>query len=214
MRAHLALQRGAENSSVWRSRAHILTILSTTGRKPMSSIRSASSSTSSLIRLSDTSRRSIRSSSRPGVATRMCARAASRACLTIPAPPYTAAIDSARACAIGAQVVDDLRSPARASARARARDGRASESFSRSTIGTPNASVLPDPVGRLRQHVVPGEHVGNDHASGRRTAFRSRARRARLRRPRTRRGRRTFDASCWWCSFWRPSGRRCRWRFD
>ncbi len=99
----------AENSSVWRSRAQSSSrSCSTTGRKPMSSIRSASSSTSSRMRLSDTSRRSIRSSSRPGVATRMWARAGEARLL-----------DDARAAVYGSdrqrarvgdrtQVVDDL----------------------------------------------------------------------------------------------------------
>ena len=32
----------------------------------------------------------------------------------------------------------------------------------RSAIGAPKAMVLPDPVGRLGEHVVPGEDVGDD----------------------------------------------------
>ena len=54
---------------------------STSGRKPMSSMRSASSRTRIWTFLSETAPRSMRSSRRPGVATRICARRASFACL-------------------------------------------------------------------------------------------------------------------------------------
>ena len=63
------------------------TIRSTCGLKPMSSIRSASSRTSVRTRSSETSRRSIRSCRRPGVATRMCAPRARFAWREIGAPP-------------------------------------------------------------------------------------------------------------------------------
>ena len=60
---------------------------STSGRKPMSSMRSASSRTRIWTFLSETSPRAMRSSRRPGVATRICARRASFACFAMPAPP-------------------------------------------------------------------------------------------------------------------------------
>ncbi len=63
------------------------TIRSTAGRKPMSSMRSASSSTRVRIRSSRTARRAIRSSSRPGVATRMSARLHALICFSKPTPP-------------------------------------------------------------------------------------------------------------------------------
>ena len=70
----------AENSIVWRSLGVAAMMRSTSGRKPMSSMRSASSRTRILVFLSETAPRSMRSSRRPGVATRICARRASFAC--------------------------------------------------------------------------------------------------------------------------------------
>ena len=58
----------AENSSVWRSRGSIATIRFMSWMKPMSSIRSASSSTRNSTARRSTSRWPTRSSSRPGVA--------------------------------------------------------------------------------------------------------------------------------------------------
>ena len=61
----------AENSSVWRSAGIFSTIAVTSGRNPMSSMRSASSSTSTWTADRSTTPRSIRSIRRPGVAMRM-----------------------------------------------------------------------------------------------------------------------------------------------
>ena len=60
------------------------------GSKPMSSMRSASSSTRNLILVSEILPRSIRSHSRPGVATRSAQpRSSAAICGRISAPPYT-----------------------------------------------------------------------------------------------------------------------------
>ena len=64
----MELSMVAENSSVWRSAGVCSTILVTSGRKPMSSMRSASSSTSTFVSDRSTTPRSIKSFRRPGVA--------------------------------------------------------------------------------------------------------------------------------------------------
>ena len=61
----------AENSSVWRSAGILSTMAVTSGKKPMSSMRSASSSTSTWMADRSTTPRSIRSIRRPGVAIRI-----------------------------------------------------------------------------------------------------------------------------------------------
>ena len=58
----------AENRSVWRSAGVASTMVVTAGKKPMSSMRSASSSTSTSMRPRSTTSRSMRSFRRPGVA--------------------------------------------------------------------------------------------------------------------------------------------------
>ena len=68
-------------------RGHWATMRSTGGRKPMSSMRSASSRTRIFTWASDRSPRWMRSSRRPGVATMMWAVRASRACFSMPTPP-------------------------------------------------------------------------------------------------------------------------------
>eukprot|EP00964_Phaeocystis_antarctica_P082630 scaffold51854_cov53-Phaeocystis_antarctica.AAC.1 len=83
----------AENISVCRSSARgspeRVTILRICGSKPMSSIRSASSSTRKRQRESETRPRLRKSSSRPGVATRISAPAArASSCGRAVAPPY------------------------------------------------------------------------------------------------------------------------------
>ena len=74
---------------VWRERGSRRTIASTCGRKPMSSMRSASSRTRISICCSETSSRSLRSWRRPGVATRISAPLACFACR----PTRHAAVD-------------------------------------------------------------------------------------------------------------------------
>ena len=71
----MALMRGgsvAENSTVWRSAGVEPRIDSMSSAKPMSSISSASSSTTSLMPSSCSVPRLMWSMARPGVATTMC----------------------------------------------------------------------------------------------------------------------------------------------
>ena len=138
--------RVAEKHIVCRSRGSAVTMRSIAGRKPMSSIRSASSRTSILMLSNVNAPRARRSSSRPGVATSSCDAAAALACLTTPTPPYTAVIRSARACAIPRMSSTIWLASSRVGASTSAA-GRASSAPIRSTIGIPNASVLPEPVG-------------------------------------------------------------------
>src|SRR3546814_423158 len=78
----------AENSSVWCSFGTRLTMRLIAGRKPMSSMRSASSSTSTSIASSLALPRSRWSIRRPGVATRMSTpRRRLSTCGPMPAPP-------------------------------------------------------------------------------------------------------------------------------
>ena len=141
-----ALQRRREEerlalAGVW------ATIRLTAGLKPMSSMRSASSRTRMRTAPRATTPRAIRSSSRPGVATRMSARRAAVLC----GPKADAAVDGGDAQVAGlgdrAQLVDDLagqlagRGEDEGRGRARAPGSR------RSTSGIPKASVLPEPVG-------------------------------------------------------------------
>ena len=114
----------------------------------MSSIRSASSSTSVRTWASDTAPRAIRSSSRPGVATTICARRAARICFSKPTPPYTAAIWRPRARTIGRASSTIWAASSRVGASTSAA-GPAPLRGMRSASGTANASVLPDPVGDL-----------------------------------------------------------------
>src|SRR5262245_50644460 len=112
----------------------------------MSSIRSASSRTSSWICFRLKAPRSSRSSRRPGVATTMCAWAAFFAWAWMPTPPNTGAIFRAREWAIerSSSTICSASSGVGASTSAA---GRRESAAMRSTIGTPKASVLPDPVG-------------------------------------------------------------------
>ena len=152
----------AENSSVWRSRGVILTIRSTTGLKPMSSMRSASSRTSSSIWSSATARRSIRSSSRPGVATSTCELPGLLG-LVVDAD---AAVDGGDLQPAGVhdagQLVDDLRGQL---ARRREHEGRRPGAVGVDDVGHRHAEGerLARAGGRLDEHVVAVEHVGDDH---------------------------------------------------
>ncbi len=78
----------AEKSSVWRSAGILAAMRRTTGRKPMSSMRSASSSTSSETSSSRAAPCAMRSSSRPGQATMISVpRAKAAICAPKPTPP-------------------------------------------------------------------------------------------------------------------------------
>src|SRR6266545_2684212 len=112
---------------VWRSVGSLRTIRSTCGWKPMSSIRSASSSTRIFTSSSFTSRRSTKSVRRPGVAMRMLAR------------------PTALACAIGARSSATWAASSRVGVSTSA-DGVGPAGSSRSTRGMANARVLPEPV--------------------------------------------------------------------
>ena len=80
----------AEKSSVWRSSGHSFTMRRTLGQKPMSSMRSASSSTRTCTSLSETWPCSMRSIRRPGVATsRSQPLSSPRICRSNFAPPMT-----------------------------------------------------------------------------------------------------------------------------
>ena len=83
----------AENSSVWRRPVSRLRIRSTSGMKPMSSMRSASSSTTTLTPPSSTLPRSNQSSRRPGVAIRTSTPFSSAFSWSpMPTPPISSAM--------------------------------------------------------------------------------------------------------------------------
>ena len=130
----------------------------TTGRKPMSAMRSASSTTTISTASRRTSRRSIRSVSRPGHATSTSTpRRSAFSWAPKPAPPYTAATRSLRwrpshsssphTCAASSRVGTSTRPVGRLGA---ARP-------TRRTSGMPKAMVLPDPVGARPQRSRPAQ---------------------------------------------------------
>ena len=127
----------------------------------MSSIRSASSSTSVRTWASDTAPRAIRSSSRPGVATSDL-RAAGGADLLLEADP---AVDGGNLEAAGAQqrprVLDDLGGEL---AGRREHQRRGARPATPDAIGERHGERerLARPGRRLGQHVATGEHVA-DH---------------------------------------------------
>ncbi len=85
----------AENSSVWRSGGSALTMRWTSGQKPMSIMRSASSRTSTCRRTKSVAPWRMWSISRPGVATTMSAPALRpRSCGSIGMPPNTGTVET------------------------------------------------------------------------------------------------------------------------
>ncbi len=130
----------------------------------MSSMRSASSRTRISMCSRVKARRARRSSRRPGVATRMSARRAARACFSMPTPPYTAATVEPAGGGDGARLVDDLRRRARGSGRGRARAGPGRPAARRVDDRHGERQRLAGPGGRLGEHVVPGQDVGDDEA--------------------------------------------------
>ena len=151
----------AEKNSVCRSAGHRATMRSTAGRKPMSSMRSASSSTSVWTWSSVKARRWSRSSSRPGVATTMWARraraSASRSRRRRRRRPTRRLRPRARA----AQLVDDL---AGQLTRRGEHQRRRAARVGRDAVDQRHAEGerLAGAGGRLGQDVVAGEHVGDD----------------------------------------------------
>ena len=161
------------------------TIRRTSWMKPMSSMRSASSSTNtSSVAQIDAAPGSMRSSRRPGVATRMSTpRASACSC----APLADAAEDHGGATAAGAGRRSRKLSPicaassrvgvsTRHAACARPRRRR-DVAARRCRIGSANAAVLPVPVWASRE-VAAGEHVRDRLRLDRRRGSRSPRRRA------------------------------------
>ena len=110
--ARSAISRGivAEKNSVWRLRGSLVTILRMSWMKPMSSMRSASSSTNTSTRSSVTARCCMRSSRRPGVATSTSTPWASvRIWRPIGTPPMASVTLRAQIVAVGLEALDDLR---------------------------------------------------------------------------------------------------------
>ncbi len=141
----------AENSSVWRGVPSRRSIFRKAWMKPMSSIWSASSSTRYCAVFSITARRSVRSSRRPGVATRMSVPRAR--CLIwelIDCPPTTEETQIFVPFTYSRRLSAIWFTSSRVGARMRARTdfgwGRSSSPISRSTSGRPKAAVLPVPV--------------------------------------------------------------------
>ncbi len=141
--------RVAEKSIRWPFGRTCSSRAETTGRKPRSVMWSASSRTAT-----STSDRSAkpwrtRSSSRPGVATRMSApRRSPSTCLPNGAPPMTSRRSSRRAWASGSRPSLTCIASSRVgtSTRPSGRRGWALRPSSRASIGSPKASVLPEPV--------------------------------------------------------------------
>ena len=99
----------AENSSVCRLRGTLSTIRRRSWMKPMSSIRSASSRISTSTCDRSTKPCCIRSSSRPGVATRMSTPAfKARTCGDWPTPPKIDRLPQAGMAAVGLKTLADL----------------------------------------------------------------------------------------------------------
>ncbi len=150
----------AEKRSVCRFCGISLTIRSTCGWKPMSSMRSASSRTSTRTSRSETSLRSIRSLSRPGVATRTSAPRAAVCLAGGPTCRRRPRRSAGRARRRAAEARRRSARRARASGRGRARrDARSRRRCARS-CGMPKASVLPEPVGDAARTSTPASASG------------------------------------------------------
>ena len=103
--------------------------------------------------------RSIRSSSRPGVATTMCAPAPASPGARCPRRRRRRRPERPRASASGASSSATWAASSRVGTRTSAQ-GRASAAFRRSTIGIAKASVLPEPVGDLTSTSRPSSASG------------------------------------------------------
>ena len=148
--ADLAVERGREEQRLAALGRGSATMRSTAGRKPMSSIRSASSRTRIRTCASETAPRSIRSSRRPGRGDERCAALRAASALALDAG---AAVDGGDREGAGvsdrAELVDDLAGQlaGRDEDQRRGRGGRSPRCGRRA--GSPKASVLPEPVGDL-----------------------------------------------------------------
>ena len=153
----------AEKNIVCRFRGRRRTIRSTCGLNPMSSMRSASSSTRIRIPPSSTRRRSRRSIRRPGVATSRCARRARLAWAERGTPPWTAATARPFGPPTASSSSLTCRASSRVGTRTSARGPSPPRSV-RSTIGIAKASVLPDPVGDFARTSSPARASGRTEA--------------------------------------------------
>ena len=139
----------AEKNSVWRSCGSIDTMRSTSGMKPMSSMRSASSITSSLQSASRMRPRSNRSSRRPGVAISTSTPLSSTLRWSFMlSPPISSACTRFRCAPYFTKFSATCRASSRVGSRIRLRGMRA---FARlpvrmSSMGSTKEAVLPVPV--------------------------------------------------------------------
>src|SRR6476660_9926114 len=157
--ARSAISRGivAEKNSVWRLLGSLVTILRMSWMKPMSSMRSASSSTKTSTRSSWTARLCMRSRSRPGVATRTSTPFVSARIWRLMGTPQIAPV--------GLEAIDDLggklargtqhQYPAAARLRPSARGGEVIEDGQREGRGLAGSGL------RDADHVPRGEHLRN-----------------------------------------------------
>ena len=151
----------AEKNSVWRSRGHLATIRSTAGRKPMSSMRSASSSTS-VLHVGEREGAAGEQVLEPAGGGDEDVRALRVAGLLLEAD---AAVDGGHAQAAGArqraQLVDDL---AGQLARGGEDERRRAARVGRDAVDQRGAEGerLAGAGRRLGEHVAAGQHVGDD----------------------------------------------------
>ncbi|PSK57560.1 hypothetical protein B0E53_07003 [Micromonospora sp. MH33] len=145
-----SLSRVAEKSSRWESAGVFASSRVTSGRKPMSAIWSASSSTVISTSSSLQTPRSIRSPSRPGVATTISTpRRSASICRSYGTPPTAVFRKMPTALPSGTSASLTCMASSRVGTRTRARgcSGRARlRSASRAITGRPKARVLPEPV--------------------------------------------------------------------
>ncbi|GBD42436.1 hypothetical protein HRbin39_01829 [bacterium HR39] len=154
----------AENSRVWRRRTSRRMILSTSGMKPMSSMRSASSITRISTPLSRILPRSNQSSRRPGVAITTSTSPRSRifSCSPMPTPPMSSTMCSGRYLANSSKLravwVASSRVGERISARGMRARLRPPASFC--STGSRKAAVLPVPVWAMPTRLRPASTSG------------------------------------------------------
>ena len=154
----------AERSRVCRPSGTARRISSTAGRNPMSSIWSASSSTTTLTLSRRMAWRAIRSIRRPGVATTTWQPWPSSLCWrTIDSPPTTATAKARRPKDRRSNSRPIWVTSSRVGARIRA-CGRRSRSSIFSRIGSRKAAVLPVPVGALPRQSRPARAAGTSPA--------------------------------------------------
>ena len=143
----------AENRSVCRSEGVRSRMRRTSGRNPMSAIRSASSITTLRTEPSVSAFRSSRSWSRPGHATSTSTPFLSCSiCRLILVPPYAARTHSCWARASGRSSSAICSASSRVGANTRADGALGAELAVRTMRGMPKAMVFPEPVG-ARPHM-------------------------------------------------------------